>query len=105
MRMDEDLAVEHRVRGSADDTLVQLAAHPVRLQVINRGVRVGELALCDRRESIDRTARALGVMLHAQVVARNPRTEGDADGMEARARSERHRAVAAVESLSALALN
>ena len=52
-----DLAVEHRVRGAVDDALVQLAAHAVRLRVVDEGVRVGELALADQRQPVDRALR------------------------------------------------
>ncbi len=105
VRVHEDLAVEHRVRGAADDALVKLAAHPVRLPVIDRRVRVGKLALADHREPVDRAARALRRLRDGEVVARKARPKRDAHRVEARPGGERHRGVADVERLAALALH
>ena len=79
VRAHDDLAVEHRVRGTASDAFVQLAADAVRLRVVDAGMGVGELALPDQREPVDRALGAFGRMEHIQVVPGDPRTKRDAD--------------------------
>ena len=101
----DDAAVENRPRTAANDAFVLLPAVAVRLGVINRSMRIGQLVAIDHRQATELALTALGGLHDIDVVARQTGAKADVDAVITATVCDRHSGVTDMKTGVAFALH